>query len=609
MKNMFITIKCTDEYRDIFDNLSNTYEINLNYNNQTDSRAIEKISQRGSKLSVSYPVSTVEELKHLQQIEDQLAHFNRYNQNKIKYSKCHSSISYFDEMLLDGVTIALKNQERIIDSKANSINSLDIDIPNKYIKSFIIKRGRNITAYESLSKYLNDNTELAKQIGFDTSIPDQSTFNRNHTKISKKKTGLEEAITRSVHAAYRAGIATSSDIEEKYGLNTLNKINERKLQLGTKNKAILNWIDLIFNRLTDHISFGRSGSPTYCVTDIVGSLAMAALINGPSSTRRSISWYYDQNDVVSADQLYSLIKQDWLNKDRIGQMFWNANLEIIELADKIGFFNSEQSVAADTTWINWSGSGDNKELKLINNPEECESGRGWCFAALGLMSRQSRFALSIDHIDNKDETVGNFRNHLRDVSESAINIRRIHTDREFYSSSAIRMCRAIAKNNWCIRIKTREDGDPPAVVEETDPDPGQPIIIKDVPFSDVSPNPNVSVHRIPDSSNKDIDKMGFLTDCEFDNTKNDLYHSYNHRWSIETYFDQLKNALAPSTKSPNPEVRLFLLNIGTLFYNIHTLINRARSPQYGFRLDVTYYQILQAIVESVFSRDNATSIY
>jgi hypothetical protein len=298
-----------------------------------------------------------------------------------------------------------------------------------------------------------------------------------------------------------------------------------------------------------------------------------------------------------------------MNKHRIGQMFWKSNLELVKLADGMGFFNSKQSVAADTTWVNWSGSGNNDELKLINNPKECESGRGWCFAALGLMSRQSRFALSIDLIETKEDTVNNFRSHLRDISKSVIDIRRIHADREFYSSDAIRMCRAIVKDDWCIRIKTRQDGKPPDVIDNIDPLPGKPKIKENVRFSDVSPKPNVSVHHVPDSSKKDIEKMGFLTDREFDNSDNDLYHTYNHRWTIESYFDQLKNAIAPSTKSPSPKVRLFLLNIGTLFYNIHTLVNRARSPQYGLRLDVTYYQILQAIVESVFTRSQATTLY
>jgi len=55
-------------------------------------------------------------------------------------------------------------------------------------------------------------------------------------------------------------------------------------------------------------------------------------------------------------------------------------------------------------------------------------------------------------------------------------------------------------------------------------------------------------------------------------------------------------------------MRLFLLQIATLCYNIHTLLNRATSPKYALRLDVPYYEVLLAMVDVVYTRSDATEL-
>jgi hypothetical protein len=101
--------------------------------------------------------------------------------------------------------------------------------------------------------------------------------------------------------------------------------------------------------------------------------------------------------------------------------------------------------------------------------------------------------------------------------------------------------------------------------------------------------------------------MGFMTDLSPDETDlRSIYYIYQKRWSIETFFDQLKNDLAAPSNSPSAELRFCLLNIAALYYNFHTLMNRAPSPTYGLRLDVPFYEVLIAIVDVVYTRSGAT---
>jgi len=386
---------------------------------------------------------------------------------------------------------------------------------------------------------------------------------------------------------------------QKYDLGEYDTIDVTELSQGLENKVLQNWMDEILDDITEPVKFGRAHNTTYSDSEIIGATALAALINGPHSAPTFGSWIFDDN-IISADHLYTLIES--LDKQTIDDIFRKVNGRIIRYASEIGFFGCSQNVALDTTWVNWSGQGSNDDLRLINNPERCDSDRGWCFAALALMFNRSRFVLGIDLVQNKSDTIDIFRGQLRDAYQAGINIGRIHSDREFYAGDAVDMCRAIAGNDYAIRVKLSKNGEPPEKIRSMDLSPGEAKIVEDLDFANLQQKVNACGHRIPKNSNRSTKLIGFLTDMTEDNVQpSSLYQTYNNRWSVESFFKQLKHGLAPKTKSPDPMARLFFFKMGNVFYNIHVLINRARSPKYGYRLNVPYYQVLMAIANSIFT--------
>lgn len=156
-------------------------------------------------------------------------------------------------------------------------------------------------------------------------------------------------------------------------------------------------------------------------------------------------------------------------------------------------------------------------------------------------------------------------------------------------------------------MKHLDEGEIVEVLNETEP--GESKFVENVSFSDLQREPNLYVHPIPEhlqEKNGDATHMEFLTDLTHDDINmEELYKTYQSRWTIETIFCQINNGLNPETESPSPEMRLFTLSVAMLFFNMHTLMNRAVAPEYALRLDVPHYSVLQAIVHSTFTRSGA----
>ena len=571
-----------DDFADVV-GIETSYNVCLTYANNRDSK-YGIISERGKPLSIEYPVKSADDHQNLRQIEDQLA---AYNRSRNDYESCYHS--EFDAAILEMLPIALD---------AEGLQPTDFDIPVRYLRALIIKKARNLKSNQAIANYLLSNKDLADDIGFESIPENQSTFWYHYDSVDDNP--VATVVTRLVHATYRNGVAVPDETKQKYDLENYNTIDETKLSQEVKNEALQNWMDEILDDIIEPVKFGRAQNTSYSEREIIGAMALGSLINGPHSAPIVGSRIFDNANIISADHLYTLIKS--LDKYEIDDTLKEVNNRIIQYASEIGFFGRPQHIALDTTWVSWSGQGGNDELRLINNPERCDSGRGWCFATLALMFSENRFVLDIDLVQDKSDTIDIFRGQLRDAHQAGINIGRIHADREFYAGDTVNMCRSIAGNNYAIRVKLRSNGEPPKIIESMPLSPGEAKIVEDVDFANIQPRVNVCGHKLPDDSNKSTNKIGFLTDMTADDIQpSSLYHSYNYRWSVETIFKQLKHGLAPKTKSSDPIVRLFFFKMGSVFYNIHTLINRARSPKYGYRLNVPYYQVLLAIATSIFT--------
>jgi hypothetical protein len=578
-----ITISVVDEFAETI-GIETPYNCVITYKEGDDEYG--PIEKRGSPLSIEYPQPSVNIYQHLSQIEDQLAVYNEPRNNYQSHLR-----SNFDAGILEMLPTALDEE---------GLQLADFDIDARYFHALIIKKSRNITSNNGIVDYLQSNAALANTIGFESVPQDQSTFWYQFKKIDYNV--LEPVVRRLVHAAHRNGFSLPDSIIESYHLGKCNLIDVTKLPQDSENQALKNWIDEILDDVIGPVTFGRAENKYYTEEEIIGATALAALINGPYSAPAFGSWIFDDPDIISGNHLYTLIES--LEKQKMDEIFRKINNRIIEYASQIGFFQGSQHIALDTTWANWSGQGNNDDLQLINNPKRCESGRGWCFAALALMSNEARFVLGIDLVLNKSDTIDIFRGQLRDVYNAGVDIGRIHTDREFYAGDAIDMCRTFAVNDFAIRVKMSKNGKPPEKIKAMELSPGEAKIVKDVEFANVKPRVNVCGQEVPEDSKKETNRMGFLTDLTEDDVQaSSLYHTFNNRWSVESFFKQLKYGLAPKTKSPDPMARLFFFKIGSVFHNLHVLVNRARSPKYGYRLDVPYYQVLMAIAYTVLSNE------
>lgn len=162
---------------------------------------------------------------------------------------------------------------------------------------------------------------------------------------------------------------------------------------------------------------------------IVAALAQAALANGPNSAQSSAGWHYDETEVPTASYISRLIKG--LERDEIVQIFMDVNRRFVELASEYGFFDREYDYALNATWITWGGEGtpDDSNMILISNPEECSTGKGWCFTRLIVTDIDARFALGLNLAPDKNHRTGQFRRMLLIAAQEGGGVGRAHIDR------------------------------------------------------------------------------------------------------------------------------------------------------------------------------------
>lgn len=477
-----------------------------------------------------------------------------------------------------------------------------------HVRALFLQRARSESLRE-FEAHLKNEPGVTAAVGYDDAhgVRSYSTLSRAASALERDGTlsGVENAAKRAVHAAERRGELIPYAARQAHGLVRPAEIDERYIAPHTQRTELIRWVEELLPALTDPITFDRQ-DPTYSVQQIIGTLAQAALINGIESGPPSTAWHYDASEIPSARHVRRLLRQH--DRETIRQQFNEVREQLVEIASEYGFFADAYDYALDPTWVAYDGdkeAGD-PETYLINNPEECDTGVGWCFTAVTAADREARFMFGVDLARSKDERTGQFRRILWETA-SHTNIGRLHIDREFYDKDAVQMCRAFTGVNWAIRAKRSENGE---VREKFDATPvGESALYTDVEFSGLENTPNLFVYAVPSEYDDLVqaDHIAFLTDLS-DETAflEGMFGRYLNRWSIEITFRQLKRELMPDTTSDNGEFRLFLFNIASIFYNIHTLINRAISPTFALRLDVPYYEVLHAIVDASFSRSPPT---
>lgn len=578
-----------------------TNEVDITYRYDSTGEDYGLVAQRGQDVELEHPVEDVKELYHEAHLTVQFGEANRSSENdedEPSDGLSRETAAAFDKTVLQLAERALCEEGVTFDELPEN--------PRR-VRALLLHDAWAMESYPRLVAHLEELEATAQKLGF-SSIPDQSTFWRTHNALHEDgyRGIIQDAATRVVHAVARRGIIVPESAVTAHGLDVSVPLDEREVAGATRRAAIRHWVDSLLGELLEPISFDRSENLQHAVKAIIAAVAQGAYAHGLNSARPTASWYYETSEIPTAGHVSRLLRS--VDTQEILQMFTDINRQFIRIASEHGFFDRDYNYALDTSWVTYEGNqaDEDGELKLIENPKEGEEGIGWLFAVLCVMDVDARFALGLDLVEDKSETTEQFRFLLRTAAREG-GVNRVHIDREFYSGDAVRMCRAIAGRNWVIRAKRK--GEAAELLEET-PE-GESNTRKNIDFTDVTPGPNLYVYPIPERHRDENGNthMAFLSDLDPDNTDaSEIYETYSKRWSIETLFRQLKHDVGVETSSPYPEMRLFLLQIATLCYNIHTLMNRATSPKYALRLDVSYYEVLLAIVDVVYTRRGATEL-
>lgn len=578
-------------------------EVDITYRHDSPLGDYGIVAQRGQDVKLEHPVDEVEELYHEAHLSVQLAEVHRSSDGEDEEGEVDEAVSKFDESVLAVAERALHAEGVALDD-GSGCEALD-ELPEepRRILALLLHDAWAMDSHPQLVEHLEKMEATAQRLGL-RPVPDQSTFWRTHDTLRKEgyREDVRAAATRAVHAVVRSGIDAPEGAIEAHGLDFSPAVDEREVAAATRRAAIRNWVDALLDELLEPISFGRSENLRHAVEAVIAAVAQGAYAHGLNSARPTAGWYYDMDDIPTAGQVSRLLRS--VDTQNILQMFTDINRRFIRIASDHGFFRRNYNYALDTTWITYEGerSGDDGELKRIRNPKE---GPGWLFAVLCVMDVDARFALGLDLVEDKSTTTEQFRFLLRTAAQEG-GVNRVHIDREFYDGDAVRMCRAVAGRNWVIRAKRQ--GEAAELLAET-PE-GESNTRTNIDFSDVNPGPNLYVCPVPKAYRDEGNThMAFLSDLDPEDTDiGEISRTYAKRWSVETLLRQLKHDVGVKTSSPYPEMRLFLLQIATLCYNIHTMMNRATSPKYGLRMNVAYYEVLLGIVDVVYSRTDATGL-
>lgn len=578
--------------------LDGQYEVDVPYAPHRDTRAYDPIGDRGTEVTLTHPVADIEELREKAHLTVIIGDSNRdhseYDTTTDNEEPSAAQTTAFDEAVLE-----LKDEALA----AEAMPMAAFPFPERHITAMLLYDARGCSSWQELADRLDEKPSIRDAVGYD-SVPDQSTFWRVNDELSDAgwRDVICNAARRAVYAAERAGVLIPYAARNAHGLALPAEIDEPTVPDQTRRKAVQNWVEYLLPRFIDSLSFNRSENTTYTVRELVATVAMAALGNGVESTRTFGGWFVDESDIPTASYMTRLLGR--FTHNEIIEMFTPVYLDTIDVAAELGFFDEPYDIALDPTWVAYSGEKTPSDdgSTLINNPKTGETGIGWCFPVATVMNLDARFTLGVDlTTSSKDTRTDQFRRMLRVVDQEA-SVGRIHIDREFYSGDAVRMCRAIAGEEWVIRVRRQSDG---AVAEKIESTPvGESKCYEDVSFSDVTPDVNVYVHAIPEELQERNDRthMAFITDLTAETASlPGIYYQYRKRWSVEVFLRQAKHQYLPETETSDGTHRLLLFNIAAVLYNIHTVINRAPSPEYALRVNASYYDVLLAVVMTTFT--------
>jgi hypothetical protein len=573
--------KFASKFQDV--DVDEEYEASISYEDGVTEDTKEgygPVEERGSVIDLEHPADSASELPRKSHLQAQLrrANLQRAGQDWNFADDLDSDevAAKFDTALLDVAEFALASEGVVLG---------DIDVANRYVKAVFLHDAWDYDSKPKLEAELKTRSEIADRIGFD-SVPDQSMFARVEDDLEEYRSEIEHAAIQAVYAVLRVPIPVPDSVKEAHAPMFSKKVNERKADFDDRQTALRNWVRTLLDETVVPFDFDYKQGASDLVLPFFGLYAHCALQGAGFSTGRNTArTMFPDGDVPSGSGLKKRIFDCEL--PHLRNEFRGVHDRFFQVASTYGFNSSPRSVAFDPTVENWYGEDDSWTVGSNRN----SNAEVWFFAGLGITDLESRFALGLHPVASKTNTTEHMERFLSFASQH-FDVDSIYADGEFYDSSAVETCDLLT-DGWIIRAKDK--GEVADLLEET---PEGEIGRKpNIDLSGCSIQPNAFVVPTPDRSRSTSQtRAAYITGYSLDEANIfDLHSEYDERRSIEPLYDQIKNDFHIETKSAERKARFFYINTAMLFYNMHTLINRAPDPEFAFRLDVTHQRVLSAI--------------
>lgn len=556
----------------------------LDYTTLTGDHAERFNGELPGKLQISHPVDSVEEFEHRQHLVAALA---ASSDEELSTQTDDSNSVRFDEVLLSMIDQVLALE---------GVSLSHVDIPPRYVKSFFLFQAHEFDSRPAFIEYLEENEETLNALGFN-SVKNQSTFARWFNRLEEEGVAesVEQASTRAVFAAFRyqhESLPTALTEE----LEASSRIDEGDISRATEREAIRNWVRYLLSRVLESFSFNRADNKSLPVEAFFGAIALAAAYDTNISQAKELAgWHYDSATVPGKSNLSSQISG--FDITGVSRAFEDVHDRFFSIVDEFGIFDGPLDVVVDATEIPYWGE---KTAWTIGQRRANNSSEHWRYGQLVGAENRARFAFGVRPLQSKDMSYSQLRSLLHRASAHT-ELGYVFGDREFHAGEAVEVIRPFVDDRWIIKAGKQSD-DIKTLLD--DAVSGESLPSVNAGLQNVSPPPNAFAVPIPDyavgGNNRTHD--AYITDLPVKDTDlKGLQFKFHNGWNIERGFKQQKSDFLPRTNSRNANYRLFLMNAAMLFYNFHTLINRAPSPELGLRLDVSAQMVLKGVYDVVFS--------
>jgi len=510
----------------------------------------------------------------------------------------------------------------------------DFSIDSKYVKAIFLEK----VCHQNSKKFVEKISDSTKsKIGLQQNIHDSTISDKE--KEMDNLDYIERVAERTIYLLLCLSVDLPDHILSNWNLDPDKQIYYSRSQTKT---GLRNWVyELIavLSPLSKHYD-----SVNTFVHD-VGLCAHCALLDtAPTGARHTADWMFPRTNIPKGSMFMQRIKQannqnEKFHKDNpldLIHSFYSCFNNFIKLASSLGYCNSKQQVAIDTTYIP-TGADAPEDLTIdgssSSRTEEKYGERRWIYQIATMATYPSKFILSVEPIYDLKKKHLRLEPQLQQFLELDLNIDTVLCDSRYYDKKSIRKLRKYRKD-WIVRAEVRGDSDIAQLVNNVRKT-GIPKYTRSVEISTppLTPRPNafaypntddlpsnddgqIILSELGNTDSNDEDDRERFTDANPDkkilayviggDINNDTMRKsqilYRSRRRIESKFGQIKENGLANTESYDPAVRYYIMAMGCMFHNFHYMINRSMTPKYGIpSRDISLKQWLCAIQDVAFS--------